>query len=251
MNYQWDFSSVFQAYPVLLEGLWNTLCSPRQPFSARSRSALSSASAAPRAVLCAGSRAAYVEMFRNVPVLIQLFMFFYLVPLFFGISNNTFLVAAVTLSLYKGAFVAEIYRSGIQSIERGQWDAARALGLALRRPDALCRIAASDQANDPGLYQSCHRDVQTDHGRLAHRLSGASLSDANHRRFGIPAARILHHSGDFLRRRRHADLASLRRASKSGSEHRIDAAGGREERSSCPKFCASRICTRAMPGSRS
>jgi len=129
LNYQWDFSSVFQAYPVLLKGLLNTLLlACVAVLGALVIGLVVGIGRTARGPL-SWLASAYVEIFRNVPVLIQLFMFFYLVPLFFGISNNTFLVAAVTLSLYKGAFVAEIYRSGIQSIERGQWDAARALGL--------------------------------------------------------------------------------------------------------------------------
>ena len=129
MTYQWDFSSVFQAYPVLLKGLWNTLVLACTAVAGSLLLGLliGIARTARRPLCWLG--AVYVELFRNVPVLIQLFLFFYLVPLFFGIRNNNFLVAAVTLSLYKGAFIAEIYRSGIQSIERGQWDAARALGL--------------------------------------------------------------------------------------------------------------------------
>jgi polar amino acid transport system permease protein len=55
---------------------------------------------------------------------------FYLIPLFFGIKNDAFVVAVATLALYKGAYIAEIYRSGIQSVERGQWEAARALGMS-------------------------------------------------------------------------------------------------------------------------
>jgi polar amino acid transport system permease protein len=54
---------------------------------------------------------------------------FYLVPIFLGVKNDPFFVAVLTLSLYKGSYVAEIYRSGIKSIERGQWEAAKALGL--------------------------------------------------------------------------------------------------------------------------
>jgi polar amino acid transport system permease protein len=129
LNYQWDFSSVFQAYPVLLKGLWNTLLlACVSVFGALALGLVIGIARTARRPLC-WLGTAYVELFRNVPVLIQLFLFFYLVPLFFGIKNNAFVVAALTLSLYKGAFVAEIYRSGIQSIERGQWDAARALGL--------------------------------------------------------------------------------------------------------------------------
>ncbi len=130
MDYQWDFSSIFQAMPVLLRGLWNTLIlASVSVLGALVLGLIIGIGRTARAPV-SWLATAYVELFRNVPVLIQLFLFFYLVPLFFGVRNNAFLVAALTLSLYKGAFVAEIYRSGIQSIEHGQWDAARALGLS-------------------------------------------------------------------------------------------------------------------------
>jgi len=128
LTYQWDFSSVFQAYPLLLKGLWNTLLLACTAVAGSLAIGLLVGIARSTRGPISWVGAAYVEIFRNVPVPIQLFLFFYLVPLLFGIRNNAFLVSAVTLSLYKGAFIAEIYRSGIQSIERGQWDAARALG---------------------------------------------------------------------------------------------------------------------------
>jgi polar amino acid transport system permease protein len=90
---------------------------------------------------------AYVEIFRCTPLLVQIIWFYYALPVVIGIDIPGVLAAGMVLSLYTGAFYAEIVRGGVESIERGQWDAARALGLrhlpALRLvilPQALRRM---------------------------------------------------------------------------------------------------------------
>ena len=81
---------------------------------------------------------AYVELFRNTPALIQLLWFYYALPVLTGYQTGPFTAAAVALSLYMGAYSAEIYRSGIESIEHGQWEAGRAIGLTTRQ--VLARV---------------------------------------------------------------------------------------------------------------
>ncbi len=75
-----------------------------------------------------GFGAAYVEFFRNTPLLVQMFIWFFGLP-GVGISLPPFLAAVVALGIYTSAFVAEVVRAGIQAIGRGQLDAARSLGL--------------------------------------------------------------------------------------------------------------------------
>lgn len=71
---------------------------------------------------------AYVELFRGAPLLIQLFMvFFGLAYIHINISLSTTVILVFTL--YTGAYVAEITRSGIESIPTGQWEAAHSIGL--------------------------------------------------------------------------------------------------------------------------
>lgn len=89
----------------------------------------------------------YVEVFRCTPLLVQLVWFYYALPVLLGISMSPALAATLTLSLYGGAFYTEIIRAGVLSIDPGQWDAGRALGLgrlALMRkiilPQALKRM---------------------------------------------------------------------------------------------------------------
>jgi len=68
-------------------------------------------------------------VFRCTPLLVQIVWFYYALPVLMGIQIPATVAAVAVLSLYTAAFYAEIFRGGIISIERGQWDAARALGL--------------------------------------------------------------------------------------------------------------------------
>jgi polar amino acid transport system permease protein len=90
---------------------------------------------------------AFVEFFRNTPVLVQILWFYFAMPLLVPFAIGPLAAASLGISLNSAAFSAEIYRAGIQSIERGQWDGARALGMgwgqAMRRiilPQAIKRM---------------------------------------------------------------------------------------------------------------
>ena len=72
---------------------------------------------------------AFIEVFRCTPLLVQIVWFHYALPVLLGVRIPATVAAVMTLSCYTGAFHAEIFRGGIVSIEPGQWDAARALGL--------------------------------------------------------------------------------------------------------------------------
>jgi polar amino acid transport system permease protein len=76
---------------------------------------------------------AYVEIFRCTPLLVQIIWFYYALPVVLGIDIPAHVAAVLVLSLYTGAFYAEIIRGGVNSIERGQWDAARAIGMRRRQ----------------------------------------------------------------------------------------------------------------------
>ncbi|MFP4474167.1 MAG: amino acid ABC transporter permease [Desulfatibacillaceae bacterium] len=69
----------------------------------------------------------YVELIRNTPLLIQIFFIYFVLAPVLGISR--FWSAVLALSLFEGAYASEIFRAGIQSIHRGQWEAAYSLGL--------------------------------------------------------------------------------------------------------------------------
>ena len=71
----------------------------------------------------------YVGFFRCTPLLVQIVWFYYALPILSGLTISAWAASGLGMSLYMGAFSAEIFRGGIVSIERGQCDAARALGL--------------------------------------------------------------------------------------------------------------------------
>ena len=78
----------------------------------------------------AGLARAYVEVFRGSPLPITLLFVYFGAALYLGYSSNVFAAAAVGLSVYHGAYVAEIFRSGIQAVPSAQREAAQTLGLS-------------------------------------------------------------------------------------------------------------------------
>jgi polar amino acid transport system permease protein len=87
----------------------------------------------------------YIELIRGTPLLVQIYIFYFFVGQVFRLSS--FMAGVLALSFFAGAYIAEIIRAGIQSIHRGQMEAARSLGmnypLAMRYiilPQAFKRI---------------------------------------------------------------------------------------------------------------
>ncbi len=94
----------------------------------------------------------YISVIRGTPLLVQLFIVFFALPEF-GVKIDPFPAAVIAFSLNVGGYAAEIIRSAIQSIPRGQWEAAETIGLnyvgALRRiilPQAT-RVAVPPLSN--------------------------------------------------------------------------------------------------------
>ena len=70
----------------------------------------------------------YLELSRNTPLLIQLFFIYFVMGPILGLDR--FWAAVAALSLFEGAYASEIFRSGIVSVEKGQWEACHSLGLS-------------------------------------------------------------------------------------------------------------------------
>lgn len=79
----------------------------------------------------------YIDIFRALPVLVVLILIYYALP-FVGISLSSWVSAISAFSLVMAAYSAEVFRSGIQSIPRGQFEAAQALGLSF--PQTLRKV---------------------------------------------------------------------------------------------------------------
>ncbi|MEQ4511936.1 MAG: amino acid ABC transporter permease [Dickeya sp.] len=74
----------------------------------------------------------YIELFRGTPVLITL-MFIYFGVAYFGYDINLFAAGILGLSIYQGAYIAEVFRAGIESVPKGQWEVSWILGLSKRQ----------------------------------------------------------------------------------------------------------------------
>lgn len=72
----------------------------------------------------------YLELFRVVPVLVWLYLFFFGLPIFFGLDIPAFWCAVLVLSLWGASEVGEVVRGGLNSLARGQQEAGLALGLS-------------------------------------------------------------------------------------------------------------------------
>ena len=100
----------------------------------------------PRRRLLYGACSAYVTFFRGTPLLVQLFLLFFGLPQF-DIMLPAFVCGVIGLGLYSASYVSEIVRGAIQSVDRGQMEAARSIGmsssLAMRTvilPQAVVRM---------------------------------------------------------------------------------------------------------------
>lgn len=72
---------------------------------------------------------AVVEFIRSTPLLAQLFFLFYVMPKY-GLRLDAFTLGVIGLGLHYGAYTSEVYRAGIEAVERGQWEAATALNFS-------------------------------------------------------------------------------------------------------------------------
>lgn len=75
---------------------------------------------------------ACIEVIRNTPFMIQVFLIFYVLP-FYGIRMPSWLVGIISLGIFSSVYYAEIVRAGIESVPRGQMEAARATGMSYAR----------------------------------------------------------------------------------------------------------------------
>ncbi len=72
----------------------------------------------------------YVSIFRGTPLLIQLYIAYYVVPQALGVRPNMFIAGGLAFGLNSAAYLSEILRSGIESVENGQIEAAKAIGIS-------------------------------------------------------------------------------------------------------------------------
>ena len=144
----------------------------------------------PKRTVLYGACTAYVAFVRGTPLLVQLFIWFFGLP-YLGINLPAFFCGIVGMGMYSGAYVSEIVRGAIQSVARGQMEAARSLGMPDGHGHAPRHHPAGGGAHDPAVGQRVHRaDQEFVPGFAAdHRRSDARRPE-DHQRL-LPLARGL------------------------------------------------------------
>lgn len=134
-----EYVQVLQYYPFLLQGLVYTVALSLIGMVAGSVIGIAAALALLSPMrLVRWVAIIYLDVFRSTPVLVQFIWFYYALPIVSGLSLTPMVAASIVLTLYSGAFHTENFRAGILSIEKGQREAAIALGM--RPYQAMLRI---------------------------------------------------------------------------------------------------------------
>lgn len=125
-----DFSQIVPYIPFILEGIWATLgfvsVSIIVGFLLGTILALCKITGIPVLKWAAD---AYTSMFRGTPLILQLMIIYFAVPQLTGYDISAFLSAVLAFGLNSAAYVSEIIRAGIMAVDRGQTEAAEALGV--------------------------------------------------------------------------------------------------------------------------
>jgi polar amino acid transport system permease protein len=139
MTYTWDFSVVWESLPLLLHGLGVSILLAVAAMVCGSIVGLLIALIRIGGLpILSGIAAGYTDLFRNTPIIAQLLWIYYVLPVATGIRIPALVSAVLAFSLNVGAFMAEIFRAGILSVPKGQWEAAIAIGLTM--PQAFRRV---------------------------------------------------------------------------------------------------------------
>lgn len=125
MSWSWDFT--WQIMPMLLSGLvvtvQATVLGSLLAFSLGLVIAIARFVGGPLVRIPVG---ALVEFIRRTPLLVQLYVLFYVLP-DYGIALSALTAGVIGLGLHYSTYAAEVYRAGLESVPRGQWEAAKAL----------------------------------------------------------------------------------------------------------------------------
>lgn len=144
MDYTFRFDIVWNNFDVLMRGLETTILLSVMAMILGTAIGLIVALVRLRMPpLVAMPFIAYVEIFRGTPALVQIVWIYYCLPIILGIELNAFFSLVVAMALNTGAYLSEVFRAGIQAIDKGHLDAASALGF---RPGQVTRRVVVPQA---------------------------------------------------------------------------------------------------------
>jgi polar amino acid transport system permease protein len=129
--YQWDFYTVLQSFDLFVIGLWVTFLYTIGSISIGIVIGLLTCYARmSSSILLRTIAKTYQEIFRCTPLLVQIMWAYYALPLITGYSISNSTAGLLTLSLYVGSFYAEIFRGGVNAVDKGQTEAALSTGMS-------------------------------------------------------------------------------------------------------------------------
>jgi polar amino acid transport system permease protein len=126
----WDWNFALSVLPDLFKSMWVTLGATLVAFIlAVIIGLLFTLGKRSSSKWVSGSVGAIVEFIRSTPLLVQLFFIFYVFP-DYGVSLSPFVAGVIGLGLHYSTYLSEVYRSGIEAVPRGQWEASKALNFS-------------------------------------------------------------------------------------------------------------------------
>lgn len=189
MTYNWDFNSIWPFWDLFLWGLWiSVLYTIGSIFFGVIIGFLTCAARLSSWKVLNLIARCYQEIFRCTPLLVQLLWFYYAFPLLLGGTIDNRVAAMLTLSLYVGAFYAEIFRGGIVSIDRGQREAAAAIGMSPWQSMTRIILPQALEARAAVLHQPVGHPVQEHFAGLGHFGCRPCLHGRGRQRPDLPAA---------------------------------------------------------------
>ena len=158
----------------------------------------------------------FVDIFRGTPLLVQAFFIYFGIPSALGFQMSALTAGVITLSLNAGAYMTEIVRGGIQSVDKGQMEAARSLGIGylptMRKvilPQAI-RTMIPSYINQFVITLEGHLDPVGDRHRRTHP------DRTDHHRPQLPVVQHVADHRNHLLRRHHGADQTLRSCSRKG-----------------------------------
>lgn len=156
MNYRFNFTFIWANFDVILLGLLTSLKLAALAIPlAMALGLLLALVYVDAARPARAAVASYVEVVRNAPLLLWVYLVFYGLPQATDIRLGSQAAFVSTLSLYGAAYLVEIFRAGLESVPRGQVDAGRAIGLTWFQTLRYVRLPTMFRIVLPSLSNSC------------------------------------------------------------------------------------------------
>jgi glutamine transport system permease protein len=129
MEFKWDI--IIRSFPLLLEGMLVTI---EITFLSVAFGLIiglfMGIMRLSHNIFVKGVAVVYIDFIRGTPLLVQIFLIYFALPMIIGQRIDPFIAAVTACSINSGAYIGEIFRAGIQSIDKGQMEAGRSLGMS-------------------------------------------------------------------------------------------------------------------------